>query len=109
MPGKMEFRRMQWGSENTLTPGLTTPRHVHMIFQEPVCKSINPSMLAGEKLPDQFFVHMRDILDQEIREAEKAVKEGVSDAGFSCGEMVLEKKIERLTHLKSDIESKCMG
>ncbi len=77
------------------------------IFLEPVCGAITPSILAGEKLPDQFFARMGEIIDQELCRGQDTLEERFSNTNFSDEKMALEKRVERLICLKSDIRSIC--
>lgn len=81
------------------------------IFQEPVCRTMNPSILAGEKLPEQFFFHMKNILAEETRRAEAAFEDRSADGPETAApeNTAVRERLDRLRDLVRDIESNCLS
>ena|GEM_PF-405583 len=78
------------------------------IFEQSICKKINPTILLGEDLPEDLFLHMLNILSEEISSAEILFKETFSGIRYSHEKYEFEKKLKRKQKIALNIRLKCM-
>jgi hypothetical protein len=78
------------------------------IFNQPICKKLNPSMLIGEELPNDLFLHMFEILNVQILDAESNFNNLFSKTIFSRDKYLYEKKLKRQKEILLNIRMKCI-
>ncbi|MGD9566879.1 MAG: hypothetical protein AB7V48_00915 [Sedimentibacter sp.] len=88
--------------------GLELAKKLVDIFEQPICKKNNPSMLVGEELPNDLFSHMLNILNVEILEAEIYFNNMFSKTVFSHEKYSYEEKLERKREILLNIQFKCV-
>lgn len=88
--------------------GLELAKKLVDIFEQPICKKNNPSMLIGEELPNNLFSHMLSILNAKILDAEASFNNMFSETMFSHEKFWYEKKLERKREILLNIQFKCM-
>jgi hypothetical protein len=74
------------------------------IFNQPICKKLNPSMLIGEDIPNDLFPHMFEILNVQILEAESHFNNLFSKTVFTYDKYLYEKKLKRQKEILLNIQ-----
>ncbi|WP_148258443.1 hypothetical protein [Mahella australiensis] len=83
-------------------------RRLVEIFNQPICKKLNPSMLIGEELPNDLFPHMFEILNIQILDAESNFNNLFSKTVFTHDKYLYEKKLKRQKEILLNIQMKCI-
>jgi len=78
------------------------------IFEHPVCRKINPSILIGEAIPEGLFSHMLKILNAEILSGEIMFDKMFSEIEYSHEKYLFENKLKRKQEIALDIRLKCL-
>lgn len=78
------------------------------IFNQPICKKLNPSMLIGKEIPNDLFSHMFEILNVKILEAESHFNKLFTKTVFTHDNYVYEKKLKRQKEILLNIQMKCI-
>ena len=66
-------------------------------------------MLIGEKIPDDLFPHMFEILNAQVLDAESHFNHLFSKDVFSHDKYLCEKKLTRQKEILLNIQMKCIG
>jgi len=88
--------------------GLELAKKLIDIFEQPICKKNNPSMLIGEEIPNDLFSHMLNILNARILDAETNFNNMFSETVFSHEKFLYEKELERKREILLNIQLKCI-
>lgn len=78
------------------------------IFNQPICRKINPSILIGEAIPEDLFSCMLNILNAEISRAEAMDSNMFSEVVYSHEKFMFEKSLRRKQEIALDIRLKCI-
>jgi hypothetical protein len=88
--------------------GLELAKKLVDIFEQPICKKNNPSMLVGEELPNDLFSHMLNILNAKILDEEVSFNNMFSETVFSLEKLLYKKELERKREILLNIQFKCI-
>lgn len=78
------------------------------VFNQSICKKLNPSMLIGEEIPNDLFHHMFEILNVQILEAESHFNNMFSKTVFTYDRYLYEEKLKRQKEILLNIQTKCI-
>ena len=78
------------------------------VFNQSICKKLNPSMLIGEEIPNDLFHHMFEILNVQILEAESHFNNMFSKTVFTHDRYLYEEKLKRQKEILLNIQTKCI-
>ena len=78
------------------------------VFNQPICKKLNPSMLIGKEIPNDLFHHMFEILNVQVLESESHFNNLFSKTIFSHDKYLYEKKLKRQKEILLNIQMKCI-
>jgi len=78
------------------------------VFNQPICKKLNPSMLIGDEIPNDLFLHMLEILNVQVLEAESHFNNLLSKTTFSHDKYLYEEKLRRQKEILLNIQMKCI-
>lgn len=78
------------------------------VFNQPICKKLNPSMLVGEEIPNDLFPRMFEISKVQVLEAESHFSNKLSKTVFTRDKYLYEKKLERQKEIMLNIQMKCI-
>ncbi len=78
------------------------------VFNQSICKKLNPSMLIGKEIPNDLFHHMFEILNVQILEAESHFNNMFSKTVFTHEKYLYEKKLKRQKEILLNIQMKCI-
>ena len=79
------------------------------LFEQPVCRTINPSVLCKEVIPEDLFPQMLEILDAEIMNEEIMFSKMFPDDADSMEKELFEKKLKKKQEMAADIRANCLA
>ncbi len=74
------------------------------VFNQSICKKLNPSMFIGEEIPNDLFLRMFEILNVQVLEAELHFNNLFSKTVFTHKKYLYEEKIKRQKEILLNIK-----
>ena len=92
----------EWG-------GLDLAKRLVKVFANPFFKKLEPSILVGEKIPQDLFSNMADILEDQITDIKIYLDKNFPKNMFSNERYRYEEILERQKEVLLNIHERCLG